>query len=63
MTIRAKIGQLFENKFNCYVDTTDESVVLAMDKNRFVDIVEYLLANVENAEELLDQADKHKFHY
>ena len=40
---RKRLKQLFENKSNCYADTTDESVVLAMDAERFVEVVSKLL--------------------
>lgn len=34
------LRQLFRNKFDCYADTTDESVVLAMTEDRFVETLE-----------------------
>jgi len=35
----AGLRELFQNNFNCYADTKDESVVLAMDEDKFVEVV------------------------
>lgn len=37
-----ELRQLFRNRFSCYADTTDDSVVLAMDEDRFVEVVTQL---------------------
>lgn len=34
-----ELRQEFDNHFDCYADTTDESVVLAMTQDRFVELV------------------------
>lgn len=41
--IKQDLGQLFENNSNCYADTEDNSVVMAMDKEMFVKVVTDLL--------------------
>ena len=48
--IKQDLGQLFENNSNCYADTTDDSVVMAMDKEQFVKIVTDLLTESVSAE-------------
>ena len=39
--------QIFENKFDCYADTVDESAVMAMTKERFIEVVRELLTKEE----------------
>jgi hypothetical protein len=39
----AELLQVFQNKSDCYADTTDESVVMAMSGERFVEVVTQLL--------------------
>ena len=48
--IKQDLGQLFENNSNCYADTTDDSVVMAMDKEQFVKIVTDLLTERVSAD-------------
>lgn len=48
--IKQDLGQLFENNSNCYANTTDNSVVMAMDKEQFVKIVSDLLTECVLAE-------------
>lgn len=48
--IKQDLGQLFENNSNCYADTTDDSVVMAMDKEQFVKIVTDLLTECVSAD-------------
>lgn len=45
------LGQIFENNSNCYADTEDESVVMAMDKEQFIKVV-YELLQLNNKTEL-----------
>lgn len=42
-----KLGQIFDNNFNCYADTNDESVVMAMDKERFIEVVKMILNSLK----------------
>lgn len=43
-----ELEQMFANRFNCYADTTDDSVVMAMDCERFVEVVREILDKVNN---------------
>lgn len=45
------LGQLFENRFNCYADAEPQQVIMAMTKDRFVEVVGDLL------QQELDAAD------
>lgn len=37
------VRQVFRSRFSCYADTTDDSVVMAMDEDRFVEVVTRLM--------------------
>ena len=39
-----QLREIFDNHFSCYADTTDGSVVLAMDGDRFIEVVRDLLS-------------------
>ena len=38
-----ELKQIFENKFDCYADTSDDSVVMAMSKERYVEVLKELM--------------------
>ena len=38
-SVEVKLRQLFQNKSDCYADTLDDSDVLAMTEDRFVEVV------------------------
>ena len=40
------LKQTFENNSNCYADTTDQSVVLAMDADKFVEVVRKIVHSI-----------------
>ncbi len=42
-----ELSQIFENKFDCYADMLDDSVVLAMTKETFVKVVSNILSDCE----------------
>lgn len=37
-----ELKQIFENRFDCYADTTDDSVVMAMSKERYIEVLKEL---------------------
>lgn len=41
------LSQIFENKFDCYADMNDDSVVLAMTKETFIKVVSNILSDCE----------------
>lgn len=44
-----ELEQIFENRFDCYADTTDESVVMAMSKKRYIEVLKELkILNIQN---------------
>lgn len=49
-----ELGQIFENNFDCYADTTDGSVVMAMSKEKYLEVLkEFKILNkhfVSNSE-------------
>lgn len=44
-----ELRELFKTKFSCYADTTDDSVVLAMDEDQFIKVIKDIEENIWNA--------------
>ena len=57
--LEKELRQLFQNRFNCYADTEDESVVLAMDENQFTKVAQEILASA--LKKATDKALKRKY--
>jgi len=50
---KSEIEQLFENNYNCYADTKNDDIVIAMTKDKFVEIVSQMQLPVILQGELL----------